>query len=288
MHERFQTNLHSEAKVPTLSPLPGLRPNSPPIKSAFTLSELVVVLAIVAILAALLLASLSRAKSSALASKCQGNLRQMSLGLNDFVAENKVFPLSANPELFQGRFPEHQSGWFDALSHQLSHRIFNTNGAVRAQDGVFDCPAASQPKGWPQSSAYSDYGYNAHGLGDSQANLGLGGQIWAEDWLPDLHPTTESEVRAPVDMLALGDGFVGWMSIIHDGKAWLGRAKSVTLAPDEGATRRNLKRHRGRANVAFCDGHVESVKLESLFSDTSEEALRRWNKDYLPHREKLD
>jgi prepilin-type processing-associated H-X9-DG protein len=46
-------------------------------------------------------------------------------------------------------------------------------------------------------------------------------------------------------------------------------------------------RHQGRANVVFCDGHVESPTLKFLFEDTSDETLSRWNRDHLPHRERL-
>jgi prepilin-type processing-associated H-X9-DG protein len=45
--------------------------------------------------------------------------------------------------------------------------------------------------------------------------------------------------------------------------------------------------HQGKANVVFCDGHVESPTLPFLFADTSDAALSRWNRDHLPHREKL-
>jgi prepilin-type processing-associated H-X9-DG protein len=48
-----------------------------------------------------------------------------------------------------------------------------------------------------------------------------------------------------------------------------------------------LTRHQGKANVVFCDGHVESPTLQFLFEDTSDAALSRWNRDHLPHREKL-
>ncbi|MEI6195830.1 MAG: H-X9-DG-CTERM domain-containing protein [Verrucomicrobiota bacterium] len=43
----------------------------------------------------------------------------------------------------------------------------------------------------------------------------------------------------------------------------------------------------GKANVVFCDGHVESPTLEFLFKDTSAPALSRWNRDHQPHRERL-
>jgi prepilin-type processing-associated H-X9-DG protein len=43
----------------------------------------------------------------------------------------------------------------------------------------------------------------------------------------------------------------------------------------------------GKANVVFCDGHVESPTLPFLFTDTSDAALSRWNRDHQPHRERL-
>jgi hypothetical protein len=43
-----------------------------------------------------------------------------------------------------------------------------------------------------------------------------------------------------------------------------------------------------KANVVFCNGHVESPTLPFLFADTSDDALSLWNRDHLPHREKLN
>jgi hypothetical protein len=42
-----------------------------------------------------------------------------------------------------------------------------------------------------------------------------------------------------------------------------------------------------KANVVFCASHVETPPLKFLFEDTSYAALARWNRDHLPHREKL-
>jgi hypothetical protein len=39
--------------------------------------------------------------------------------------------------------------------------------------------------------------------------------------------------------------------------------------------------------VVFCGGHVEPPMQPFLFADTSDAALARWNRDHLPHREKL-
>jgi prepilin-type processing-associated H-X9-DG protein len=46
-------------------------------------------------------------------------------------------------------------------------------------------------------------------------------------------------------------------------------------------------RHQGKANVVFCDDHVESPTLKFLFEDASDAALSRWNCDHQPHLEKL-
>ena len=82
-------------------------------------------------------------------------------------------------------------------------------------------------------------------------------------------------VTVPSDMMVIGDCF--------DFQGLLNR-RPLNWFENYGNT---LARHQGKANVVFCDGHVESPTLKFLFEDTSDEALRRWNRDHLPHREKL-
>lgn len=56
---------------------------------AFTLIELMVVIAVIAILAALLLPAMSRAKETGRAVACKNNLRQLSLGAATYSLDNK-------------------------------------------------------------------------------------------------------------------------------------------------------------------------------------------------------
>jgi prepilin-type processing-associated H-X9-DG protein len=63
--------------------------------------------------------------------------------------------------------------------------------------------------------------------------------------------------------------------------------RSHLIYPSAGSDKRASARHQGKANVVFCDGHVESPTLPFLFADTSAAALSRWNRDHQPHREKL-
>src|SRR5687768_12743754 len=60
--------------------------------SAFTLIELLVVISIIAILCALLIPAIVRAKESARLSLCSANLRQVSLGIQMYVHDTKYYP----------------------------------------------------------------------------------------------------------------------------------------------------------------------------------------------------
>ena len=96
-------------------------------------------------------------------------------------------------------------------------------------------------------------------------------------------PVNESEIVNPSEMMAVGDGFSGHDSKIFSGQGFLWRNDAVTGFLDATAN----ARHQGKANVVFCDGHVESPTLQFLFADNSDAALSHWNRDHQPHRERL-
>jgi prepilin-type processing-associated H-X9-DG protein len=116
-------------------------------------------------------------------------------------------------------------------------------------------------------------------------SLGLGGHYLRSAANGTAPPISESEVVSPSEMIAIGDGFIGGNEIIVDGIGEL--IRTYGLQDKLGSTKRAYARHQGKANVVFCDGHVESPKLQFLFEDTSDAALSQWNRDHLPHREKL-
>jgi prepilin-type processing-associated H-X9-DG protein/prepilin-type N-terminal cleavage/methylation domain-containing protein len=258
----------------------------PRANSALTLTELLVVIAIIGILAALLLTAISQAKGKAQQIQCVNKVHQLGDAMQLFVTDNNTYPLRVNPGYWKGAYLEHFTSWDAALENKISTH-FPRKGWMDDPKSVWYCPAANAPADWPQDEGYESYGYNAYGVSGSKDtnSLGLGGHHgWGSsgEMSP---PVSESEVVSPSEMMAIGDGFMGGNGIIVDGTHELDRA--LNLQDKLGSTKRSYARHQDKANVVFCDGHVESPTLQFLFEDTSDAALVRWNRDHLPHHEKL-
>ncbi len=253
----------------------------PKVQPAFTLVELLVVIAIIGILAALLLTAVTQVKGRALRIQCVNNVRQLGQAMQEFVGDNHAYPLVMidNPNYTI-------LTWEGVLGRTLGASPYTEKPPPYPQPGIWHCPAAYLPQGY---EAYGDYGYNSYGMtAPTDTNsLGLGGHnVWMGGLNRPAPPIRESEVVSPSEMMAIGDGFKGGNGVVVDGRyLWLLRTYGVE--DYLGSTKRSYARHQGKANVVFCDGHVESPTLPFLFTDTSDAALSRWNRDHQPHRERL-
>jgi prepilin-type processing-associated H-X9-DG protein len=251
--------------------------------------EMLVVIAIIAILAALLLPAISQSKRRAKQVQCVSNVRQFGIGLQAFVTDNNSYPLYYNPEYPKGVYPENKTDWMRTMAAVLDTRLI-------LYSGIWQCPVANVPANWPKGTAYFSYGYNWVGMSswrDTNA-LGLGGHhvlAFSQNNPPrsPAPPVSGSEVVSPSEMMAIGDGFCGGNRTIKDGTFQLWRTYDLTylMIQSAGSDERANARHQGKANVVFCDGHVESPTLQFLFEDTSDTALVRWNRDHQPHRDRL-
>lgn len=272
------------------------RPLSAP-GQGFSLTELLVVIAVLALLAALLLSALAGAKRSAKSVVCKNNLCQLVIGLSLYEVDHELYPgfmdgvVFTKVELWATRLePYVQSGWFTQL---------------------YRCPAYEGETGLPAPGVtispwhFGSYGYNAHGTavgpgggGGSIDHLqiglgtGSGGAPVSKNYL-----VGTSQINATSEMMALGDATLtpsgnddkptglglfqysfGW-----DFSVWRGDKVSWPNVPIDKTTRR---RHTGGAfNVAFCDGHLEALKWDDLFKAKTNLHRARWNRDNEPHYE---
>ena len=104
-------------------------------RCAFTLLELLVVIAVIGILAALLLTVLSRAKARAQQTACLSNLKQIGLGIHLYADEHDdtlpgIVITNGMPWSYQWRFFKELTKSYDGL-----------NGQSSPNDKLFACPA---------------------------------------------------------------------------------------------------------------------------------------------------
>lgn len=234
-------------------------------RRAFTLVELLVVISIIAVLAAMLLPALSKARQASYAVGCKSNLRQIGIALRVYLNDFGAYPA-------EDADPNARSALMLPLYPYLSPNGWRTNAHCQMA-----CPAFSRLNSYGCS-----YGYNVEGWCDCGVNgeRGLGGH-WSGDvranGIPIMRPTKDAEVVKPCEMIALGDSL---LYTLDDGQLF----GDATFAGDEALLhyREGNLRHTGRKfNVLYCDSHVQIRSFWDIFSYTPE-VWRQWHFDNRP------
>jgi len=234
------------------------------VNRGFTLIELLVVIAIIAILASILFPVFARARENARRSSCQSNLKQIGLGLMQYVQDyDEKYPNGLN---------QLGAGW-----------IAQVNPYTKSVQ-LFFCPSDSYSEG-----KASSYGYSAV-IGRSNANdraiAGASSALNApaktimafEVWSPrgfntNLPAEIANMALAPSgDNSGAGNGQIGQL-FTHGWGGNIGYATGCTGGqtcgpPDMtwgGGTMINQEgRHLEGSNYAFADGHVKWYKPSAV------------------------
>jgi prepilin-type N-terminal cleavage/methylation domain-containing protein len=121
-------------------------------QAAFTLVELLLVIAIIAILASLFLPALAAARARALTTRCQGNLRQWGIAFQMYAHDNADYLPRRGQGIQALAIINRPDDWFNALPTYLqlppfAQMVANNSRPAAHQESPFICPAADDTAG---------------------------------------------------------------------------------------------------------------------------------------------
>ena len=138
-------------------------------RTGFTLIELLVVISIIALLIALLLPALARAKSLALQIECASNMRQIGVAMNEYANEYRgMYPLSDTGGWPFGNFAGYVNGqftnapvwgipmlYYDSFGVQGSNMVNERAGILKPTAQGISMMYSTQPGGFSQTNPYT-------------------------------------------------------------------------------------------------------------------------------------
>jgi prepilin-type processing-associated H-X9-DG protein/prepilin-type N-terminal cleavage/methylation domain-containing protein len=210
--------------------------------SGFTLVELLVVIGIIALLIAILLPSLARARQAALTTACLSNLRQIGLGIHMYADNNRgIYPSTGGGGVFGYPGVQGNGGYYynmcwperlvrDGAMPQTPANNWLTHYPVSGRI-VFRCPN------------YGEGVYEAGNTGANYAGYGMNRFL-----SPDLGPSPYQSafaklVRLNQQTIMIADGYLRLQIASYDANWKYGYGVYL--------------RHNGGANYLFPDGHAE-------------------------------
>ena len=231
----------------------------------FTLIEVVVVVAILALLLSILLPSLGRARETTRSVLCLNNLRQMAIAAHGYASTYRRFP----PYLFSSPDGKTSYGW----DLQVRYKWENGKRQAVVKPGLLwqgttieqinQCPKYEGSDNWVEYP-YTGYNYNSSYVGYCEYYTEVSG--WPPAPTGQLvvkeNPARPEEIRQAAGCVLFGDGeFVAGANKFMR-SPFKGRDGSFSGRSAGTQGYRHLK----RTNVAFADGHAES--WSKRFTDT--------------------
>jgi prepilin-type N-terminal cleavage/methylation domain-containing protein/prepilin-type processing-associated H-X9-DG protein len=274
------------------------------IRAAFTLVELLVVLAIIGVLVALLLPAVQAAREAARCTACQNNLRQIGVGLHNFHDAQREFPVGCisctQAGAVNGVF--RQIAWsaylLPYIEEQRAWQLFDVtqpynsaanHESARTVISVYLCPstASSPQRNGPTTGdvngngqwdpgddlAYIDYG-GMFGHPNPQYLTGPNGLIEGNGTMIYEKPVSAAQITDGLSQTIIvgEDSGRGEIGMNHGTWADGGNIFDVMTGGGINLLQDNelWSDHRGGVNTAFCDGSVhflaETIDRKILYA----------------------
>ena len=228
-------------------------------KRAFTLVELLAVVGIIAVLIALLLPAMHRARKQSLLVKCQSNLRQLGAAVIAYCDANKgTLPddwwWTYDTDTPGPHLPQHL-GWAAGGTLRIPYYVNGRAGRHKVDlfNQIMRCPDAPNPAGSLENKSVLGYGINSYFYVKSIASTMVPRSLR----ITQVRLTSEKIAFADTGAQSTGEGYrefntsAGSTVYIGDSRN-PGRHFSKPRFPGQ------YDRLEGRtANAVFLDGHVE-------------------------------
>jgi len=213
-------------------------------RRAFTLVELVVVMAIITILAGLLMPGIMAAEAQAWSLSCRNRLKQIG---------HAVAMYSINHADYLPGCADYTGVQFFGLRKGLNDPVDFSAGYlstyVADEREIWQCPSFAEflPRA---DGPCTGYAYNYSYLTD----LVTVGNWWDPNYKYWWQGKRDGVIQKPTSTVLFGDSATNWMGPLQEN--WFWTPPSQGLPWGESYTH---FRHRGRANILWADDHVTSV-----------------------------